>query len=155
MPTLQAASRNKLESNASTLTHRRHRLQPDNEAYAENQILEHPTQARNSSHSSNRGSKALAQAVALAAFLSVELLTPGFLKSKCDSSPGSLSQEEAEGMWGTTPALTSSLDLHRATLPLIDNLLINLVFWTQPAIVFWPDCPTVTPLLSYPEKDSN
>lgn len=30
-----------------------------------------------------------------------------------------------------------------------------LFFWTQPAIVFWPDCPTVTPPLSYPEKNSN
>jgi len=55
--------------------------------------------------------KALAHAVALAAFLSVELLTPGFLKSKCDSSPGSLPEEEAEGMWGTAPALTSTEQL--------------------------------------------
>ena len=34
-------------------------------------------------------------------------------------------------------------------------LLINLVFWTRPAIVFWPDRPTVTHPLSYPEKNSN
>lgn len=92
--------------------------------------------------------------MALAAFSSVELLTPSFLKSKCDSSPGSLSEEEAEGMWGTAPALTPAEQLC-PLLATVMYLLINLVFWTQPAIVFWPDCPTVTPPLSYLEKNSN
>lgn len=105
------ANRNKLEGNASLLTHRRHWLQLDDKAQTEKQVLKHPTQPRSSYHSSNRGLKALAHTVALAAFLSVELMTPSFLKSKCDSSPGSLSEEEAEGMWGTAPALTSTEQL--------------------------------------------
>lgn len=148
------ANRNKLEGNASLLTHRRHWLQLDDETDREKQVLEHPTQPRNRYHSSNRGLKALAHVVALVAFLSAELLTPSFLKSKCDSSPGSLSEEEAEGMWGTAPALTSTEQF----CPLLTTemyLLINLGFWTQPAIVFWPDRPTVTPPLSYLEKNSN
>lgn len=69
------------------------------------------------------------QAVALAAFLSVELLTPGFQKSKCDCSPGSLSEEEAEGTWAAAPALTSPEQL----CPLLTAgmySLINLIFWT-------------------------
>lgn len=120
-------NRNKFEGNASLLTHWRHWLQLDGEADTDKQVLEHPTQPRNSYHSSNTGLKALAHAVALAAFLSVELLIPRFLKSKCDGSPRSLSEEEAEGMWGTAPALTFTEQL----CPLLTTkmyLLINLVF---------------------------
>lgn len=50
---------------------------------------------------------------------------------------------------------SSSLDLQRGSLLLTVNLLIDLMFWTQFTIVFLPDCPTVTPPLSYLEKNSN
>lgn len=151
---LKDGEQNKLESNGSSLTHWRHWLQLDNKAEAEKQVLEHPTQPRHSYSLSNTALEALAHAVALAAFLSVQLLTPGFLKSNWDSACGSLSEEEAEGMRGTTPALTSPEQL----CPLLTTevqLLIDLVFWTQLAIVFLPDCPTVTPPLSYLEGNSN
>lgn len=68
-----------------------------------------------------------------------------------DRSARRLSEEEAEGMWDTAPALTSTKHLC-LLLTTETYLLINLDFLTQLTIVF---CPTVTPPLSYPEKNSN
>lgn len=114
------------QGNASLLTHRRHWLELNDKGNTEKQVLEHPTEPRKSHHSRDRGLKVPVQAVALAAFLSVELLTPGFQESKCDCSSGSLSEE---GTWATAPALTSSEQLCPLLTAVMD-LLINLVFWT-------------------------